>query len=459
MTIVTSFVRFLLRTAWLLPVAWMYGGNLAGSMGVVLPVMVLIAFGTALIFLWPLLSTLVRRLGLSRFSTAFVIGLGVLGGTIVAVGNISFGVHTNAGTYALEWLLLLVIGSVAFSSVVGEQTYPGISRDFILGTLGLLLVVAFSYTLGSRSQMHFGALVYAGFIGYVLLGVAGLGFARRYAPDEFATDMRSGSLEPDWLLTVVLLIGGLGIASLVFAQLFAFDIMGAIGHLTQPLQDLAIQGLKVVATSIAAFLVWLIHILGIKPRHHAVHPTVRRAPQRNPIPSRHLHSNRVPSWILLTLEALLLAAVAIAALSVLTLIFRSLLGLRLSTLKGERRVSEWSWRKMTGWLFRQGQTQLRSLLPEHGLRLPRRRRLDTVRDVYRAFLHLGGERGRARVAAETGLEYSLDVEARWPASEEGLDRLNAIYMAERYGLREPDAERVAAARAELERFDEISREP
>ena len=451
-------LRVWLRLAWLLPVVWVLGDGLRGSAGIVMPIYIFLAFALFQVGAWAIVQGRISSKWptLSRpWSIASI--MAVVAALVVVAGDRLTGSHTAIGTMVLNWVLLICVAAFALHLLGQVIEYDAVLGDFRFGVLGIVIVLALAY---GPAHVHatFTPAAYAGVITYALIGIFALAFARRFAVDQLDGDQRSLGVDSGWIASIAILIGGIAALVLVLAQLLSFDFVGLVGNLSEPILNSASQILTLVGSLITAVFGWVGHLFGFQfslPR--PVPPHLRPGLHGNPRPVRFKRSTaRLPAIFITLLKVLGLLVVSAAALGLVALGIRHT-GFRHPTrISGERRTSVWSWRKMTEWILRHGREDLGSLIAEHRVHLPRRRRFQSVRDVYRSFLHVGRTRGRARLTGETGLEYSAELASRWHGSAEPLADLNALYMAERYGAREPTAELIQRAKADLSQIERVA---
>jgi len=450
MTSVLDCWRALLKLGWLIPVAWMLGAGIRASIGPIMPVYLFVGFPILLIALWPHLQGLLDTKRLMRFRAPVVMAMALIAGFLVELAA-SLGGAFSLGELILTCVLLVATTLVALRIIDQDVDYETILGDFRFGILGLVVLLAVAAALGHK-HASFGPLVYAGVAGYGLVGIFGLALGRRFAVDDASIDERPHGLESDWLLSLLVLLGGLGLVALLLAQVFAFDIVGAVGNMTQPLQSAAIHAITFVGASIAGFVAWLIHFLPFHPpklRPPVVKPPPVRHPQPQPVSHRPHPGKPLPASVILALKAIGILIAGMIALAILSLAVKVARVRRPAPLRGEQRTTNWSWRKMAGWMFRRTRDELGRLVPAQGVHLSRRHRYTSVRDVYRALLAFGSLRARPRMPSETGLEYSHELAGRWKASSDPLRDLNALYLEERYGSRPPSPALVARARSDL----------
>jgi hypothetical protein len=443
-------LRLLLKLGWLVPLSWMLGAGASGSIGAVLPIYVFLGFGLATMAIWPVLE---RWLGVhqGRWLRPFlVIAIAVLSGALAKATALATGVSMPPASLLLNWVLLIGVAFLTLRIQDQDPDYEAVLSDFRVGILGLVVILAAAYTVGSHHASS-GPLVYGGAVGYGLLGVFSLAFARRFAVDDPSTDERTQGLQLDWFLSIVILLAALGLIGVLMAQIFAFDIVGAIGQLTQPYRDIAFRVVSFLGQGLAMSLDWLSRLLGLHPSHSKLlTPPSGSTPQHAHSGVKRPHVTHLPPVVILFLKSAVLLLLGTGVLGLLAVGLRSLRSRRPARMMGERRSSAWSWRKMASWLFRHGKEEVAKLVQDHRPRLPHLRRVRSVRDVYRGLLGFGHSHARARSKSETGFEYTSDLALRWRSSQKGLEDLNALYMAERYGSRPPSDEIVKRAQADLE---------
>jgi hypothetical protein len=447
-----------LELGWLVPLAWIFGKGAAGSVGPILPVYVFIGFAVLQIAIWPWIETVLKAGVLGRTFTAA--GLAVVAGLAVEVPALLGAAHFSGAILVLNWILLIGISLLTLRVLDQDAEYDAVIGDFRFGVVCLVAILALAFANG-HSQNRFGPLVFTGVVLYVLTGVFGLAYAHRFAVDLGSHDDRPGGFQADWAVSVAGLLGGLIIISLLLTQVFAFDIVGAVGQLTSPERAAVATAVATAGASIIGFVGWLVGLLGI----HGITPhiTLPKPPHTQAPPGQQLlhgkrpHAQQAAAWFVTLMKILGIIGAGILALTILMLGLRVAGGRRRPSLTGERRSRSWTWRKMASWMFRRTRDEIGQMLADFRPQMPHRRRHQSVRDVYRSLLAFGHHEGRARLVGETGLEYGTELSAKWPQASAGLDQLNTLYMAERYGAQAPTPTTVARARTNLAAIEAAAR--
>jgi hypothetical protein len=453
MTRVLAGMRLTIEIGWLVPLSWMIKAGGSGWPGGLMPVHLFLLFGFAVIFAWPVVVDRIDRIHLGRVNLVSALLFTMAAAIAVLVASKVLGAPIPLGTFLLDWIGL--IGVVLLCMRIGDDSgYEDMLGDFRLGLLCLVFALGFAYLVVGHRHVTFTGVDFAGVVGYTLFGVFSLAFARSFALDYFSADKRKTGIELEWIVGMIALLGGLLIVSLVLSQLFAFDIVGALGVATEPLAHAAQRGLlsvlDVAATIVFNVLNWLVHLLGIHPPKQVVPPRRVGPPGRQPRPQVHVHKPpKLDPMFILAAKIAAILAVGLFAIGVLSAAFRRVSIRHAGRILGERRISGWSWRKMLQWSLFRGRTGVTSLVPHRQQTMRKPRRMRSVRDVYRSLLVLGRERARPKTPPETGLEYGRALNQRWPPSSPALDHLNALYMAERYGNRPVTSETLREAIKDL----------
>ncbi len=453
-----SALRFLTKVGWIIPLVWILGGGWPATLGHLTSAYLLVGIG---LVQFPLRSFYAR---VSQRRVPLVLyGLAMVPWLIVTGGLVAFYQLTNnrVGVSALvvDAVLMLASSVLALRVVQGEPNYAGILEDFRMGLLLLVFLIGVAFVTTGRQHLSFQPLSYAGIVCYVLLGAFGLAFARRFAIDETVKDDRESALDPEWLLTVAGLLGGLAVVGLIFIQLFSFDLVTAAANLLRPEGNLigwVGTGIANLTVGVLGFILRVLGLHQLSPKAHGL-THVKSPGKKHPINQKPIKVRPLPGWTEMLLKVIGLGVAGLVALIALTAVIRRLSGIELRGLRGgERRVREWSWKR----LFRWGTNSAKDAVSgaTSGLRWPihRSRRPRTVREVYRAFLSLGNERDRAKELGETGLEYSLHLKEAWTDSSGALDDLNRLYNVERYGSEPSEASQVQEAMLDLEVLQRVA---
>ncbi|HZT97435.1 MAG TPA: hypothetical protein VFB34_11440 [Chloroflexota bacterium] len=453
-------LRFALKTAWVVPVIWLFGTGWSTSLGPLVPVYVLLGLGLVQIVSWPSISQILGRVRLNN-NVLLAAGTGILALAVVLAAESLFGSGVKLWPSIGDCLLLLGVSGLTLNLALTMGSYSNILADLRFGVFALAFSLAMALLWVSHSQLHLDGRVYLGAVLYLLIGIFALAWARRFARDEWSSDRRGAGIDPDWLLGILAFVGMLGILTLALVQIFAIDIVGLLGNAIGPIwNDIGIR-VKDAAVAIIDAMAWLLHLFGFRLPHFGPHsnPYSGKAPPHKRIPYKPQVAHPPPAFLV---EAVKAAAIVVGGGVLLALLaagFRSLGRLQRMSLRGERRVTGWSWRKLLQWSFSRGRAGLSGLLPHPGHELKRPRRLQTVRDVYRAYLVFGSDHFRPRARGETGLEYSAGLMAVTTAPTTPVDDLNALYMSERYRNVPTDSSKVAEAIRDLQAIEAAAREP
>lgn len=381
-------------------------------------------------------------------------GFALLTATAVQIVSALVGVQVTIWTFGVNLILLGIVSLRGTRVSTESASYQDMMGDFRTGVFAMVVSVVLIYASPGLHFERVQAVIYPVMIGYTLVGVFGLALARRFARDDVSADTRGAKVEAEWVMATVVLLGFLGIAGFVLVQLFAVDFVGMLGNLTAPVRDAAARGFALAVGGMVNVVLWILQSVGLHHtgRHRPVVPTggidLGRGNGHRP---RHQPPNVIVERILEALGIVLIGAVVITivVIAIHTTHFRTT-----RRLQGEWRTSTWSWRKVLDWLFRRSREQLKNLMPHPDVRAMRRRRLSTVRDVYRELLLLGDEEGRPKALGETGHEYSRALAARWPTASEPLDRLTALYAVERYDGQTGPPETVQSAITDLRAIED-----
>lgn len=441
-------LRFLLRLGWLIPAVWSFSGPY-GNMGILLPIYVFLAFGVIEVLLWSAIATYLDRLSIPLHGVLLAFTMAAIAGGAIEIVSLFTTHFVGIAGMILSAFALMGVSLVALQTL-DDSSYQSVVSDFRLGVVTLIVAMVFSYAVIGRGHVNFTPPVYFSVTAYVVLGLFSLSAARRFAIDDEVQDDRVVGFQPDWALTTILLLVFVAIFSLVVAQIFAFDVVGGFQSILLPLVRLALSALASVILAIVGAFIRLVQLLGI---HIHVHLHARRiqAPKHSSQPRRQspFKNGHLAPWMLTALKVAILLAGALVLSIVVPVLLRARFSLRTLTLRGERRISHWSWKHMFGWAFRRTGQQLSQLAPRLRPNLRRRGRITSVREAYRIFLATGRRRTRPRAEGETGLEYSRFIEGCYSATSAPLDRLNSLYLPERYGHHLSSPAEVAAARSEL----------
>lgn len=441
-------VRFLLRFGWIAPVTWILQVGIHGPFSLLLPVYSYLAFG---IVFAAALTGIVGRVGnrVERLLGALLFA--ATGSSDLILTALVTGSPITAQLVIANCVLFSVAALLVAQVVLGDTDHASILRDFRFGVLGAMVILAIAFGTGRASQ-QVSTAPYAGLLGYALFGLAAVASGRRFAREEFTQDKRASSVDADWLAGLALMLLVTGAFALVLIQLLAFDIFGAILNLLSPLAQAAAGVIGWVLAGIYRTMSTIWAWFGFRPRVHAppAIPPPTGPPGKSPHRGRVVNAHNLPVWMANVLKSLGIALVAL--IGVVAAIAAGGRARRHRSMQGERRSNSWAWGKAANWYLKQGRLHISA----PSLRVPRRRRLETVRDVYRTLLRLASARERPRFIGETSLEYGDHLAVRWREVEPQLEALNQLYMEERYGSRPISQERLTAAREQLRKIGAVA---
>ena len=335
----------------------------------------------------------------------------------------------------LLWLRFLWLGR-------SPVTFERVIWSFTTGFMAVLIAALVATGRGSAGRGLFAVL-------YFVMGMLTLAISNAARASAQTRGMeRSGP----WAASVVATVALLGITGLVFGILTILDVERVIS----PLGGLLPRLISWVLVLILTPIFWLLGILlspiagllsGIDLRFDEVFQAIGRALFVDPETRDELSDNRPPAW--LREGARLLAAVAIIA----GLYFGGRLLFR-RVRRPRRRAAGYDELRSTSEGAGVGLgSLLRSVLP--------RSRADggsagwlrgeAIYRVYARFAAAARERGFPRRAGETPLEYAEAAGRVFAASH--FRDVAVLFDGARYGRHYPEAVRVAALDAELERWE------
>ncbi|MHB0870266.1 MAG: DUF4129 domain-containing protein, partial [Chloroflexota bacterium] len=340
------------------------------------------------------------------------------------IGAALEGARDPSGGVLPRLLWLLATGAVLWwrGSLLarGREGFPALASRLAWGTVALLGLLAMGGDLLDP------ALAGSSLAGYLLFGLASLSAARQ----EETRRGREGGVEPgwqwgSWVLALLLLAGGFGLAFLFLPQLLA-AALGLRGLLVNQLLPLLLAALE-----------WIAHLLGLD-----------KPPEPLPVapgPATPLPSGERLEFFTLS-ERLREVGRRLFDLSWITMILYALYSwIKQWRWEPHRRSTGGSTRERIAWRFR---ISLRSILR----RLPRAvlsrwawlarwadrapatdERAWTARELYRRLLKWGSSRGVPRPPCSTPREYAATLSVSWPALESGFRSITEGYLQTRYG--------------------------
>lgn len=371
------------------------------------------------------------NLGLRSSSAALLALLTWWRGIVVGRSSLSLDEVESGFRTSLLWLAAALVAS----------TVPSPGRE--AANLPLLLAVI--------------VVLFAGLTGLPLARIDELSRASR----------RRGAaalgIRGEWLATFIGTVVALLFFTLVLSGVLTFERVDSVLRLVagpaDALLTIIVYAIAVPMGFLIEGLIYLIRLL--------LHPGAPRQPPRMPNlnPLQALRNQAAPGAGPSPLIELLLRWTAGAVVAALVVIILARAVSRVVAWSSDDDVEEerdfvWSWallrdeaRLLLRSLFRSRQTAAVAAPVE---RAPPEidRRLWGVREIYREFLRMGMQHGRARMASETPAEYerAIVTAGLFASGESDVETLTDIYERDRYGEVAPDQEAILAARLALERL-------
>ena len=244
--------------------------------------------------------------------------MAVLAIAVIGLATAISGSQFSFGTGLLNWVVLVAVASFALWTLSETVEYSMVLGDFRVGAVAIIAVVVVAHVV-DQTKASVGLDAYLGVIAYGLIGLTAIALARRFAIEDPGSDQRQYAFEREWVLSIGILMGGLAIVSLVLAQIFAYDIVGAAGHILTPAYESVGAVFAFVGEGIIALVTWLAHFLGLHPiKPHRLR--IPRAPrqQSQPVPPYHHRVTQVPAFIVDTLKVIGLILVGLTGLALIT---------------------------------------------------------------------------------------------------------------------------------------------
>jgi len=350
-----------------------------------------------------------------------------------------------------------------------------VEGEFRLGIFALVGVLVVAALAGPAAAPVMDSLLPPTLV-LVFVGLVGMPLAR--VADESGHPRHAGgpALAPSgpWLGMLLGVVTGLLLVTLLLAQVFTFERIGALFEpLRGPLESVFWALFYVIFVPLGFLVEGLIYLFRLVIRPGGKAPTPLQPPDTSWLDQlrNQERSNALPPELMLVVKVIL--ALALGAV-VVALLLRAIFRFR-DWWQGddveEVRELVWSWPGLAAiwhWLL----ARLRPRPPRIVAALFGRRVEGSadvlggsVRELYRQFLTLGAAIGRARRPAETPLEYESRLDA--DGSLSGGDEVRSItesYVRVRYGppaASTPDPGPVAAALARLRALwqDHLSSSP
>jgi len=381
--------------------------------------------------------------------------IAMLAGGAITAGALAL--LTSSGTVSfLAAALLLAVAYWRGLAVTQEPpTHAEVQRRFGLGFGVLFLGIIWVVARGIIFQSSIWRMLAVTGIAYTITALIALGTAR-------VEQVREPGAGQTVVVAVGLQLGFLLVLSLLAIQLFAIDIAGWLGHLTQPLWTGVGNATYTALSVLFAPLGWLVD--HIRTHAHGTHP-LRFSPPPQGESGRHKKLKAPPpdyTWA--SIAGTVFVILVLAGVGVL--IWRTLP--RIPRLAGNRgytdqRRSLWSfdalWRAIRAWL--------RTLLhrgaetAEDAMSATRRRVLgpsypsDPIRQLYARTLRRAERSGLSRPSSTTPTEFQLSLSARWPEASEEFAALTGMYVRRRYGEESFDEEEIGAIKQRWRRAQAV----
>jgi len=363
---------------------------------------------------------------------------------------------------ATEAVATVIILGLAFwrGLVIVEETrdHQDVQRHFASGFAVYILGLLFLASRGDINTPTIWHVVALSGLGFLLIAMVALSVARL----EHTREPGAGR---SVLLVGAIQMGFLVLVGFLALQLFAFDLAGGVGHLTQPFFDGLGRAAFVLVTLIAEPLQHLFQLLHPHNPHISGRPATTRPPLNNPGgkrlkgTKRHDPTNGV---VVVVIAALILAGI-------LALIWRAL-PRRQHTIRitpAYRQERQWLLSPLA--LLQLLLTWLRSLL-KGGAQLAgeaaraTQRRVrgpsypeDPIRRAYAQLLHQSASTGLPRPTAMTPQVFEKRLGEQWPDGRLDLAALTASYVERRYGDRELTDERISLVNQQWQRLRALMR--
>ncbi len=365
---------------------------------------------------------------------------------------------------ATEAVATVIILGLAFwrGLVIVEETrdHQDVQRHFASGFAVYGLGMLFLASRGDINQPTIWHVVALSGLAFILVAMVALGLARL----EHTREPGAGR---SVLLVGAIHIGFLMVVGFLALQLFAFDLAGGAGHLTQPLFDAVGRAAFGLATLIAEPLQHLFQLLHPHNLRVSGRPATTRPPLSN-VAGKRLkgtkHHDPTNGVVVIAIVVLILAGI-------LALIWRTLPRRRPTTETTQAYRQERHWLLSPLALLRLCLTWLRSLfkrgsqLAGEAARATQRRVRgpsypeDPIRRAYAQLLHQAASTGLPRPTAITPQGFEKRLGEQWPDGTPDLAALTTAYVERRYGEREFTDERISLINQQWQRLRALMRAP
>ena len=452
--LVQQVLRFVGEAAWLYAWSAVLGYWLDPRAGPALPLWLL---GCLLVVGAAVAGAVSRRsaaawmpFAVSLLGVAASVGAGLLASTL-ASGGLDFATlgRSTAGSRVLVASCLALVtwwrGNRLGTNPPSLYEIEGQFRFGVLAIAGLLALVA---VLGAGAAPEAITLVEPA-LALVASGLLGVPLAR-IAEISGATRADSHQLAPSgpWLGTLLGVVGGLLLLTLLFAGVVTAERVGAVlGAILGAVARVVGAIVLLVALPFSYLVEWLVNLLKSRVADQPAEPSLTPLPPFDRLLSESQASGKMPPELELILQILLVAGIVgvIVILLARAFVHRNSWKREPDGVE-ELRESVFGWeaiRELIAWVLgrlRRSQAGAPALAAESDHVEPR-----SVREVYREFLRLTARLGFPRARVETPLEYARRIERdrlayqegqQSPGSVEGnaaLDALTSTYVRARYG--------------------------
>ena len=452
--LVQQVLRFVGEAAWLLAWSAVLGHWLDPTAGPALPLWLL---GCLLVAGAAVAGSVSRRsaptwmpFAVSLLGVVAAVSAGLLASALAAGGlDIPTLGRSSVGSRVFVASCLALVawwrGNRLGTNPPGLYEVEGQFRFGVLALAGLLALVA---VLGAGAAPETITLVEPALV-VVASGLLGVPLAR-IAETSGATRADSPQLAPSgpWIGTLLGVVGGLLLLTLLFAGVVTAERVGAIlGAILGAVARVVGALILLVALPVSYVVEWLVNLLKSRAAGQPVEPSLTPLPPLDQLLSESQASGRMPPEFELLLQVILVAGtVGLIVILLARAFVRRNSWQREQDGVEELRESVFGWeaiRELLAWVMRRlrhPRAGAPALAAELDPAEPR-----SVREIYREFLRLTARLGFPRARVETPLEYARRIERdrladrpgqEAPEGAEGrgdLDALTSSYVRARYG--------------------------
>lgn len=361
-----------------------------------------------------------------------------------------------------EAIATVIILGLAFwrGLVVVEETrdHQDVQRHFASGFAVYVLGLLFLASRGDINQPTIWHVVALSGLAFILIAMVALSVAR-------LEQTREPGAGRSVLLVGAIQIGFLILVGFLALQLFAFDLAGSAGHLTQPFFDSIGRVAFVLVTLIAEPLQHLFQLLHPHNLRVSGRPATTHPPLNSPGGKRlkgTKHHDPTNGVVVIVIVVLILAGI-------LTLIWRTLPRRQHTSQTARAYRQERQWLLSPLALLQLCISWLRSLLKggahlagEAARATQRRVRgpsypEDPIRRAYAQLLHQSASTGLPRPTATTPQMFEERLGEQWPDGAPDLAALTTAYVERRYGEREFTDQRISLINQQWQRLRALMR--